>query len=73
LGLAEGLAVGRGVGLGVGFGVALGAGFAMTTRLGTTDVSVAVRAPEPFPLEAVKRYAHLPTGNVLAAVNVTPP
>jgi hypothetical protein len=67
-----GFAVGRGVGLGAGFGAGLGFGFVITTRLGETAVSVTDRAPDPLPLEAVKRYAHFPAGSLIPTENVTP-
>jgi len=69
---AAGLVVGRAVGFGAGLGAGFGFGFEITTRLGETAVSVTERAPAPLPLEAAKRYAHLPAGSLTPTEKVTP-
>jgi hypothetical protein len=73
-GVGRGVAfgVGLGVGRGVGFGVGFGVGATMTTDFGFTDARTTVRSPGPLPLVASKRYGHVPGGNVVATLNLTP-
>jgi hypothetical protein len=70
--VTTGLGVGRGVGFGVGLGVGLGVGAEMTTGVGVTFLSVAVRRPAPVPLVAVNRYVHDPAGSFVETANFTP-
>ena len=75
-----GLLVGFGLGFVVAVAVAVDPALVLpeddvvliTTRIGETVVSDAVRVPVPDPLDAVNRYPQRPPGSFRVNVNVTP-